>query len=1244
VHALLRLASFVALIGVSALSARADVPVPADVVVSALAEIRRAPDTPQAYARFLGLLPSLDALSPEARQRWLERLAGLPAPLLAARARLELLEHFPDGPSVASVAAELGFLRDWLVLGPGPLADPVDAQAALLAGPPPAPGRSVAGATPPRVWSTVAAFGPPGAVSAEPFVLREAPTTVHLTSAVTVSRRTRGVLRLGATGDLAVALDGRPVGRARGLGNALPDQLEVPLDLAAGRHQLLLTLATSNASRALVYARFTDPAGRALTTVHPVAPTPEDGAWGVANIAAQHSSGLGYSSLLARLSRDAQRDPNAALDAAVLRRALGLPDDGSSEAPSPLLEDLLLALPDSDAAAPRLIALGHVPREEARASILVHWGTRGVVDPALTLALAQIAAERGQFVRARDLLVQAASAPPDLLALVRARVDQLDGLPETAFTTLLTAEGRPAVAAPERTLLTAARAALALDRPDVARDLLATLARAFPGRVEYRAALAQAALTAGDVATAVDAYATLAERRPDLPGYALEAARLAAAAGDPAGARPLLDRALAAARWSPDLLDALAPLLITLGDPSAAVDALERSLLLRPASPDARAALERLRTTTPEPSPLETELTPALAATPPLDPAAPFELLADEVVTDVHADGSAIRHVARLMRVQRVPDDRDERTVIIPYDPSRELVRVLHARVHRGDLAIANLVRQHRDVGERWYGLYYDQRELAIPFDDLRPGDIIAVAWRVDAVGQLFPGVFCDLDVLAPNLPTHTLRRTVRAPAALGVRTRLDLPDPALADRLVESHDRLPDGRDSFTVRGHDLPASPREPFMPGLAEVAPVWQLSTFPSWAALASWYAALLDEQRALSPAMRAFADAAVRDATGPAGVSRPRLEAALAAAVTRNVRYVGLEFGVHGFKPYRTDDVWARRFGDCKDQASLLTALLDAAGSAARVALVRTRGLGRLAHPLPNLALFDHAIVFLPDRDLYLDPTAASFGVGELPRADQGALALIAHPTTTAPTSTPVLPASATGLDGDYSISLHPDGTAGVQGVVTFRGALAPPYRDLLVDPESRDTQLERLLNGRYPGLRLSRAEVSDPTDTSRPLDVTFNAEAPHVAVRTTDALELSRPAGGDGQAERLASALVRRQPLVLGPPSHTKTAFHYELPLGWTPRELPPSRERTTSMGSFSVRWSADTTVVHVHTALTLATDQVPVADYPAFRAFIQAFDEAVRPPLVLIPRPEAPAVSGGGDAMQHGGAAVEGEL
>ena len=67
-------------------------------------------------------------------------------------------------------------------------------------------------------------------------------------------------------------------------------------------------------------------------------------------------------------------------------------------------------------------------------------------------------------------------------------------------------------------------------------------------------------------------------------------------------------------------------------------------------------------------------------------------------------------------------------------------------------------------------------------------------------------------------------------------------------------------------------------------------------------------------------------------------------AVHAFVVTQTRYVGLEFGIHGYKPYRVDQVLSRRFGDCKDKASLTVVLLREVGIDAQLVLVRTRRNG------------------------------------------------------------------------------------------------------------------------------------------------------------------------------------------------------------------------------------------------------------------------------------------------------------
>jgi hypothetical protein len=81
------------------------------------------------------------------------------------------------------------------------------------------------------------------------------------------------------------------------------------------------------------------------------------------------------------------------------------------------------------------------------------------------------------------------------------------------------------------------------------------------------------------------------------------------------------------------------------------------------------------------------------------------------------------------------------------------------------------------------------------------------------------------------------------------------------------------------------------------------------------------------------------------------------------------------------------VIANRYGDCKDVATLMSALLAAKGIASEYALINTSPVYQL-DATPLVGSFNHVIVYLPEFDLYADPTAAVSFVGRLPRADRG----------------------------------------------------------------------------------------------------------------------------------------------------------------------------------------------------------------------------------------------------------------
>src|SRR5262249_4441653 len=82
-----------------------------------------------------------------------------------------------------------------------------------------------------------------------------------------------------------------------------------------------------------------------------------------------------------------------------------------------------------------------------------------------------------------------------------------------------------------------------------------------------------------------------------------------------------------------------------------------------------------------------------------------------------------------------------------------------------------------------------------------------------------------------------------------------------------------------------------------------------------------------------------------------------------------------------------DGFSQTFAITPYVATLMSALLAAKGIASEYALINTAPVYQL-DATPQVASFNHVILYLPEFDLYADPTAAVSFVGRLPRVDRG----------------------------------------------------------------------------------------------------------------------------------------------------------------------------------------------------------------------------------------------------------------
>jgi hypothetical protein len=326
--------------------------------------------------------------------------------------------------------------------------------------------------------------------------------------------------------------------------------------------------------------------------------------------------------------------------------------------------------------------------------------------------------------------------------------------------------------------------------------------------------------------------------------------------------------------------------------------------------------------------------------------------------------------------------------------------------------------------------IFDDRRILEAPLPGLSVGVVVEEEVTVRETTAYYEHGSVTTEMLMMGAPIYEGRVSVEAPAATKLRYHVRMLDGAepQKSRFGDRQRVVLDYQNVAAFRG-------MEEAMPSDIPRFPTFSFSTGKSWQAVARSYSEIVDARIAESDMDSLLSQAEKHES--PATSSVPD---ALLSWVHDRVRYTGLELGIAGVVPYTPDETVQRKFGDCKDQATLLTALLRAKGIPASVALLQTGPGQDLEAELPGLGRFDHAIVFIPGSpDLWIDPTSTYSRAGELPLSVQGRLALVAAPDSRELVRIPATESQDNGAVEQRHIVLSDFGSGSVRETTVYRGS-------------------------------------------------------------------------------------------------------------------------------------------------------------------------------------------------------------
>lgn len=830
--------------------------------------------------------------------------------------------------------------------------------------------------------------------------------------------------------------------------------------------------------------------------------------------------------------------------------------------------------------------------------------------PART-ALGNYYVERGLLRRGIDELTRAVADRPSYVPAILGLANAFHAMGLEGRARRLESEAAVAHRMSPDALMAGARADRALGRVRDAIERYRVLLSLRYNHSAARVELASLLLDTGDVDGAALELGRALELAPANLGIGLRLARMLSMNERSSEASEKYERLVELAPDAEQVFEARGEHRQRLGDAQGALADFQAALVIKPQNPRLR---EVVRSLHPQENYAQSYLRDAVT-------------LAAEARADTRGNGDPDAVVLSQLDVVRVyPNGLSSRTHQevtwlvsqrgveqarvqgLRYAPGEEEVKIERARIIKRDGSVVESKSENDSrVNDTSGGMYFDHRRRTVSLPNLELGDVVEFTWRKDDISatNMFADYFGDVTYLQGTNPKRDVDYVLVAPKARTFFAN----EPAL--KGIE-HDVVAAGADRvWRWRVRNVPRVEPEPRMPAWVETAAYLHVSTFKEWDDVGRFWWGLIREQLHVTPSVAAAAKEAV--AGIPASNVDGRVRAVYRYVVTKT-RYVGLEFGIHGFKPYPVDRVLARGFGDCKDKASLMYAMLEHLGIESRLVLLRMNHLGALTEKPASLAVFNHAILYVPQLDLWLDGTAEFAGSSELPASDQSAQVLVVEPGTKAPSrflTTPVSRSVSNVTTGVYDIALSTDGSASLQGTSEVKGQSAASWRQGYQSESGRREKFEQSWARSYPGARLKSLDISDPRAIEAPVKTTFELEVPNMGRIDADELLFS-PFGEDLRYVRNYAPLSsRRFPVKLGVPWRNEFSYRVTLPKGGVVKNAGSPLTGTSPFGSYSlsVTPSSDGAVlISGHVAFDV--ESVQPNEYQSFRQFLSQIDRA----------------------------------
>ncbi|MDQ2855534.1 MAG: DUF3857 domain-containing protein [Acidobacteriota bacterium] len=479
----------------------------------------------------------------------------------------------------------------------------------------------------------------------------------------------------------------------------------------------------------------------------------------------------------------------------------------------------------------------------------------------------------------------------------------------------------------------------------------------------------------------------------------------------------------------------------------------------------------------------------------------------------------------------------------------------------------------------------------------------------------------------------------------LDSRYILTLPQGWQARAVAFNHDNVEPivSGSTYTWELRDLMPIPPEPGSPKVSSLAPRLAISYFPpgdskpgviqtyaNWVEVSRWASGLHAPQWAPDAAITAK----VKQLTAGAKTELEKIRAV--ARYVQDIRYISIDIGVSrggGMRPHLASEVFAKSYGDCKDKANLMRAMLKVLDITSYPIAIYSGDPTYVREEWASPFQFNHCIIAIKVGDetqsatvithpklgrlLIFDATDDDTPVGDLPEHEQGSFALIIAGDSGMLMRMPITPPESNGLDRQIQATLSAEGLLTASIRENAIGTWASGYRSQFRH-ESRPEYMKMIEGWISTGATAAKVSNIEPKDNSVEgrFDLSVDFSASDYGQLMQNRLLVFKPAIVSRRNALMLTELKRKYPIVLQSHAFTETV-RMKLPVGFDVDELPDAVKLDTAFGSYKTTYEVKNGELVFTRALAQKSATIPSDQYQSVRSFYEKIRAAEQAPVVL---------------------------